>query len=223
MENESKVWLERLFEDKNMKLKHFKTLVFIFKQNSFNKYTKLNVSEMMSVCEIKNTKTLNRILNYFLENKYIKLKISNNGYYICLNNNTEEIKQKLKIPINLENLKDRESFLTEQLLNPFCIWGKILKQKRIEIVNTYTEEEIKRILTNRNFHIDYSSFLLTPYWKTIKDIVKQKHNNCQNCGSRYKLHIHHLTYEHHFYEHLYIDDLVVLCNKCHQKEHKKIK
>lgn len=105
MKNECKVWLERLFEDKNMKLKHFKTLIFIFKQSSFSKYTKLSVSEIMSVCEIKNTKTLNRILNYFLENKYIKVNVSNSGYYICLNNNTEGIKQKLKIPINLKDLK----------------------------------------------------------------------------------------------------------------------
>ncbi len=221
MENECKVWLERLFEDKNMKLKHFKTLIFIFKQSSFNEYTKLDISELMSVCEIKKTKTLNKILNYFLENKYIYLKVDDNGYYCCLNNNTEGIKQNIKKPINLENLKDRENFLTEQLLNPFYTWGRIPKQKRIEIINTYNEEEIRRILTNKNFRIDYSSFLLTPYWKTIKDIVKQKYNNYQICGSKSNLHIHHLTYEHHFYEHLYIDDLVALCKKCHQKVHKK--
>ena len=63
--------------------------------------------------------------------------------------------------------------MIEQLLNPFYTWGRIPKWKRIEIINTYNEEEIRRILTNKNFCIDYSSFLLTPYWKTIKDIVKQ--------------------------------------------------
>lgn len=219
MFNEEKEWLDKLFEDKNMKLKHFKTLVYIFKQNDFAHYTKLNETEIMDVCEIKNKMTLIKMLNYFLENKYIKLKISNNGYYISLNKRTEDISQNLKLRINLDKLNDRKVFLTECLFNPFYVWGNIPKLKRKEIVNSYSEQEVKEILENKNFYIDYKSFLLTPYWKVVKDEVKQKYKCCQKCGSKKKLHIHHLTYEHHFYEHLFLDDLIVLCENCHHKEH----
>ncbi len=219
MEKQEKIWLEKLFDDKDIKLKHFKTLIYIFKEYNFNAYAKLDETKMMEVCEIKNKKTLNRMLNYFLENKYIKLKIGKNGLYVSLNCITDNITRNSKPRINIEKLKDREDFLTEQLFNPTCVWGNITKQKRIEIVNSYTEKEIKEILDNKKFYIDYDSFLLTPYWKVIKQILKQKHNSCQRCGSKYKLHIHHLTYNHHFYEHLFLDDLIVLCEKCHQNEH----
>ena len=219
MEKQEKIWLEKLFNDKNIKLKHFKTLVYIFKEYNFNAYDKLDETKVMEICEIKNKKTLNRMLNYFLENKYIKLKIGKNGFYISLNCITDDITRNFKTRINIEKLKNREDFLTEQLFNPTCVWGNITKQKRIEIVNSYTEKEIKEILDNKKFYIDYDSFLLTPYWKVIKHILKQKHKSCQKCGSKYKLHVHHLTYNHHFYEHLFLDDLIVLCEKCHQNEH----
>ena len=219
MEKQEKIWLEKLFNDKNIKLKHFKTLIYIFKEYNFNAYDKLDETKVMEICEIKNKKTLNRMLNYFLENKYIKLKIGKNGFYISLNCITDDITRNFKTRINIEKLKNREDFLTEQLFNPTCVWGNITKQKRIEIVNSYTEKEIKEILDNKKFYIDYDSFLLTPYWKVIKHILKQKHKSCQKCGSKYKLHVHHLTYNHHFYEHLFLDDLIVLCEKCHQNEH----
>lgn len=219
MEKEKKEWLRKVFEDKNLKLKHFKTLIFIYTQTDFNCYKEIDELEIMNVCNITNKKTFIKILNYFSKNGYIDIKVIDNKYYICLVDIPFEITQKSKIPINLEKIENRETFLIEELFNPFCVWGKIPVQKRIEIVNSYSEEEIKQFLTNRKFYLHYDLFLLTPYWKTIKSIMRQKYNCCQKCGSKSKLHVHHLTYEHHFYEHLFLDDLNMLCKECHEKEH----
>ena len=223
MEKEKKEWLRRVFEDKKLKLKHFKTLIFIYTQTDFNCYKEIDDLEIMNVCNITNKKTFIKILNYFSNNGYIDIKVNNNKYYICLVDTPFEITQKSKIPINLEKIENKETFLFEELLNPFCVWGKVPIRKRIEIVNSYSEEEIKQFLANRKFYLHYGLFLLTPYWKTIKSMMRQKYNCCQKCSSKSKLHVHHLTYKHHFYEHLYLDDLVVLCEKCHQEEHKKKK
>lgn len=68
--------------------------------------------------------------------------------------------------------------------------------------------------------LDYYDFLKTPYWKAIS-IIKFKESNfkCQLCNGNLNLATHHKTYEHHGYEHLYIEDLIVLCKNCHEKFH----
>lgn len=56
MEKEKKEWLRKVFEDKNLKLKHFKTLIFIYTQTDFNSYKEIDELEIMNVCNITNKK-----------------------------------------------------------------------------------------------------------------------------------------------------------------------
>lgn len=75
----------------------------------------------------------------------------------------------------------------------------------------------KRILS-----MDYQDFLRTPYWATVAEMVRKRDNyKCQECGSMENLNVHHKTYENHGDEIHHIEDLICLCQKCHEKHHAK--
>lgn len=75
----------------------------------------------------------------------------------------------------------------------------------------------KRILS-----MDYHDFLRTPYWAAVAEMVRKRDNyKCQECGSTENLNIHHKTYENHGDEIHHLEDLVCLCQKCHEKHHTK--
>lgn len=71
--------------------------------------------------------------------------------------------------------------------------------------------------------MDYRDFLFTSYWRYVRHIkIRQAKCKCQMCGKKHTLlNIHHKTYIHHGLEHLYLNDLIVLCEKCHKKIHGK--
>jgi hypothetical protein len=75
------------------------------------------------------------------------------------------------------------------------------------------EEQIKEYRK-----LPYCEYLKTPHWQHIKIEVKKKYNNkCNKCKSTKKLNVHHLTYANFGKEKL--EDLVLLCEKCHTKVH----
>lgn len=66
----------------------------------------------------------------------------------------------------------------------------------------------------------YSLFLKSKYWKKVRKTVLTRDGfMCRKCGYKKKLQVHHLSYEHHNYEHLHLDDLITLCKKCHESLH----
>jgi hypothetical protein len=68
----------------------------------------------------------------------------------------------------------------------------------------------------------YQDYLDSDYWKTIAAYVKWlRGGRCQMCNSTRSLHAHHRTYEHKGIEHKYLEDLVVVCGKCHSAHHGK--
>jgi hypothetical protein len=68
--------------------------------------------------------------------------------------------------------------------------------------------------------ISYSDFLKTGYWLYVKILVQKRDGRkCVECGSKNKLHIHHLTYKNHFEEHKHLSDMITLCEACHNKKH----
>ena len=57
-------------------------------------------------------------------------------------------------------------------------------------------------------------------WKSNREwALERAGNKCEQCGATYSLQVHHKTYAHLGYE--YPDDLIVLCEMCHEKEHEK--
>ena len=66
-----------------------------------------------------------------------------------------------------------------------------------------------------------NGFLSSIYWKIVRDYILWKnHYRCVLCKNKEQLNVHHRDYENHGLEHLYLDDLIVLCQKCHSDYHK---
>ncbi len=68
--------------------------------------------------------------------------------------------------------------------------------------------------------MDYGKFMLTDYWKQVRQLVLDRDGHkCTKCGSKKVLQVHHLTYDHHFNEHKHLKDLITLCKICHEDTH----
>lgn len=65
---------------------------------------------------------------------------------------------------------------------------------------------------------EYRAFLRTDFWKTLSQEKKDLVGECERCGSDNNLQSHHVKYPKNWFE-TTLDDLEVLCRKCHQTEH----
>jgi 5-methylcytosine-specific restriction endonuclease McrA len=66
---------------------------------------------------------------------------------------------------------------------------------------------------------EYDVFLESDYWKQVRKAMFLLHNGkCQYCESTKHLQVHHYTYEHHHDELNHLEDLRLLCNKCHENQ-----
>jgi hypothetical protein len=67
---------------------------------------------------------------------------------------------------------------------------------------------------------EYRKYLKSEAWKAKREKVLDRANNwCEGCRERPAEEVHHLTYEHRFYEFLF--ELVALCPPCHSLIHYK--
>lgn len=68
----------------------------------------------------------------------------------------------------------------------------------------------------------YEDFLLTEYWNLIRQAkLENAGSRCETCNTPELLQIHHLTYKHRGMEHEHHETLIVLCDGCHKKRHRK--
>jgi 5-methylcytosine-specific restriction endonuclease McrA len=68
---------------------------------------------------------------------------------------------------------------------------------------------------------EYQQYLKSGHWHFIKaQALIRVGNKCSKCGSESELHVHHLNYEHLFTEKP--EDIIVLCETCHTREHDKL-
>lgn len=88
--------------------------------------------------------------------------------------------------------------------------------------------EIKRRKELAEIPLDkmaYEDFLQTDYWHNLSDHMKWLVGyTCERChvcpfSLGYGLNVHHRTYAHRGFEWDHLDDLEVLCAKCHQEHH----
>ena len=74
-------------------------------------------------------------------------------------------------------------------------------------------------MINWDSHIDndsYSEFLRSAEWQAKRDeIIKRDGGRCQMCKSESNLRVHHKSYD----DLLDDDNLITLCNKCHEHVH----
>lgn len=108
------------------------------------------------------------------------------------------------------------------LLTRIYIEGRnaILQQHIDKMANKKNDKQ-KSHTINRLKDMSYNEFLRTDYWKHVRqEKLRQCGHKCQLCGSTNKLHIHHNSYKHHGDEANHLEDLVVLCEQCHNTFHK---
>lgn len=102
------------------------------------------------------------------------------------------------------------------------------------VVRIDSEAVVKEMLDETNIDwvdvkwtirkMNYQHFLDSLYWKAISQYKRKKLlNRCQVCNSGAKLHVHHRNYDIHGSELQNLDELTVLCEKCHNLFHKSQK
>lgn len=83
------------------------------------------------------------------------------------------------------------------------------------------KQKIKRLSRKE----EYALYLRTDYWKNLKkNIVAFRGPQCEKCGEWFddlenELYLHHITYRGNHREKW--EDLVLLCESCHKREHSK--
>lgn len=65
----------------------------------------------------------------------------------------------------------------------------------------------------------YKEYINSWLWKEKTEEMKRIDRICKECGSKHFLQIHHITYENLGNEKK--RDLILLCNECHNKKHKR--
>ena len=58
-------------------------------------------------------------------------------------------------------------------------------------------------------------------WSHIRDLIHKRDKNCQRCESVDNLNVHHIIYDNFGNEKDHLEDLVLLCRKCHKTLHNK--
>ena len=67
-------------------------------------------------------------------------------------------------------------------------------------------------------HLDYETWMYSKEWRQKRNRkLKEAGYKCEICGTAKNLQVHHITYENLGYEPM--DDLLVVCKKCHEKLH----
>lgn len=85
------------------------------------------------------------------------------------------------------------------------------------IIESIDQAELKTAIKALDYRRE---FLSTPYWKHVAKLVKDRDGHeCRLCCSKTKIAAHHRSYRHHGEEHRHMEDLVTLCEACHQKHH----
>lgn len=156
------------------------------------------------------------------------------------------VKNAYRIAAKQEFTPDYETLNTscincdESFMRSFRSWSEAKGKQwwkcnncKIEEQNKSKEYEEIRRLQREEFHkenqerlngigflktLPYQEYLQTDHWKNTRKAAMQRAGfKCQLCNSTDKLQTHHRTYERKGCE--IPSDLIVLCNKCHEKFH----
>lgn len=69
--------------------------------------------------------------------------------------------------------------------------------------------------------VSYADYIQSDWWRHRRWLaIRAARGQCQRCGSRQKIEVHHVSYERTFAERA--EDLEVLCQPCHGAEHRRL-
>lgn len=105
-----------------------------------------------------------------------------------------------------------EFFLGSKNLNDEDAEFKLIQEKIVNLQKNLNNMELKSKLIC-DLMLDYP-----PDWKNRVETVKSRDHNCVKCGATYGLHVHHMKRLSDGGSNK-IENLQLLCYKCHNKEH----
>lgn len=71
---------------------------------------------------------------------------------------------------------------------------------------------------NEKHDMPYADYLRTRHWQIVRKLaIRRAGGKCSNCESTKRIQVHHLTYANLWHE--YTNDVVVLCDVCHNILH----
>lgn len=100
------------------------------------------------------------------------------------------------------------------------------KQKKQEWFIDFIRYEAQKKRYTVNFikelqEMPYDVYLNTPHWGRVKKAAYGRYGHtCFNCESKRRIHVHHLNYSRRGHENM--EDLMLLCEECHQLVHETI-
>jgi hypothetical protein len=97
-------------------------------------------------------------------------------------------------------------------------WAKELAAVRQHCEEFHKEWCEEQGIGERNFGGRYKWFLQSDYWKILAIWKKRLVPRCEKCATLTDLQCHHKRYPKNWFD-TTLDDLVVLCIDCHEKEH----
>ncbi len=110
----------------------------------------------------------------------------------------------------------KNTVILDKICNPVSY--ETVKHSELMSLSEYQLDTIKQKLRS----LPYKEYLQTPYWKAVRYKKKQDcDNKCDRCGSTNELNVHHLDYCYVGEDHLYLDNLMVLCELHHLEWHMK--
>jgi hypothetical protein len=65
----------------------------------------------------------------------------------------------------------------------------------------------------------YRDYIHSPMWHIISQFCRLVQPVCIKCKETFQLQVHHLSYEHFGCEMYHLEDVTVLCGKCHEIIH----
>lgn len=127
--------------------------------------------------------------------------------------------EKLEYGVEKSKILKNTSYYIEHYLNPLQKWNpKTSPKRKVDLIRNADVDwsEISKFIKA----MSYRDFLETPYWKAVAAHAKYKAGyRCLLCKNCTNLVAHHRNYNIHGMEHAHVDELIVLCNNCHQKFH----
>jgi DNA-directed RNA polymerase subunit RPC12/RpoP len=179
------------------------------------------------------------LIGYGVYYKLLEIIFSDKGYYLCFEEDYQNIfiidnkitmdvlksilDTCLRKDIFDKNLYEQYYVLTSTDIQEFYVEAtkKRLKRNINEqywLLNNPTADEAQYPV-KKKANTQYQSYLNTDHWKEIRErILEQRGYECENCGSKDNLQVHHLTYANIWNEK--DEDLMLLCKHCHHEIHK---
>ncbi len=121
----------------------------------------------------------------------------------------------------------------EKLIDPALVSSVYLKEIAeplpwIKDSLVKMQEHLSTIQRKRLAAMPYSegdrtsiAFLDTRFWAIVRaEVIKRDDGVCKFCDNAVGTEVHHLTYAHHGWEDLHLEDLILLCGGCHDSTHK---